>query len=65
MLIGFQLLPLLLAQGLEPALLLVYHHHVRQLLLILFGKFFTMGNHILETETHTDQKLAEQRPWAL
>lgn len=66
MLIGLQLLPLLFAQSLEPALLLVYHHHVGQLFLIFFGKFFTMGNHILETKTNRlIKRLTETRPRAL
>lgn len=63
MLIGFQLLPLLLAQGLEASLLLVQHHHVRQLLFVLLGEFFTMRNHILQTKTITQiKRLAGQRP---
>lgn len=46
-LVRFQLLSLLLAQGLETTLLLVDHHHVRQLFLIFLGKFFAVRNHIL------------------
>lgn len=48
MLIGFQLLSLFFAQCFQTSLLFVQHHHVRELFLVLLGKFFAMRNNILE-----------------
>lgn len=48
MLIGFQLFSLFFTQCFQTSPLFVQHHHVRELFLVLLGKFFAMRNNILE-----------------
>lgn len=49
-LVGLQLEPLLLAERLQPAPLLVHHHHVGQLALVLLGQLLAVGHHLLQRD---------------